>query len=267
MFTERLRVRAYECDSLGHVNNSVYLYYLQQATLDAHGWLDEPIVLPTPRALSIEYARPARYGDELELATWLTATSEQSFTHAYTIRRVTDDAVILHARIEWGAAPAAESTEVELHPLALKPFREAIDNGARPWLWRHAVRRYEVDPSQTANLAAYFQWIEEATFRAAHEAGWTIERFHAENFIVFQYRHDATFFEPARNRDQIEIASRLVEIKKIRATWIHDLYRVSDHMLLLRDYSTGAFLDEAGNLHAAPVGMMEQLTEGEPQPD
>lgn len=36
-FSSRLRVRAYEYDSLGHVNNSVYLQYLQHATQEALG--------------------------------------------------------------------------------------------------------------------------------------------------------------------------------------------------------------------------------------
>lgn len=264
MFTQRLRVRAYECDSLGHVNNSVYLYYLQQATLDAHGWLAEPILLPTPRALSIEYARPARYGDELTLTTWLTEATPEAFTHAYIVKRAPDDAVILNARIEWGAAPAARDTAIESHPLALKPSQAPGDNGAGAWLWQHSVRRYEVDPSQTANVAVYLQWIEEATFRAAHHAGWSLERLHAENFITFQYRHDAAFFEPARNRDPIEIVSRLVEIRRVRATWIHEIYRTTDRCLLLRDYSTGAFMDEQGNLRAAPAGMMNALTAGDP---
>ena len=33
VFHYRLRVRAYECDPLGHVNNAVYIRHLQQATL------------------------------------------------------------------------------------------------------------------------------------------------------------------------------------------------------------------------------------------
>jgi hypothetical protein len=47
IFAERVRVRAYECDSLGHLNNAVYIQYLLQTTLDAAGvaayfnWLEE----------------------------------------------------------------------------------------------------------------------------------------------------------------------------------------------------------------------------------
>jgi len=48
------------------------------------------------------------------------------------------------------------------------------------------VRRYEVDLSQGVNLAVYFNWLAEATFRTAHITGWTMERMRAENFITLQ---------------------------------------------------------------------------------
>jgi hypothetical protein len=35
-------------------------------------------------------------------------------------------------------------------------------------------------------------------------------------------------------------------------------------MLLMRGYSTGAFLDWTGKVRAAPAGMMEALMRGEP---
>jgi YbgC/YbaW family acyl-CoA thioester hydrolase len=263
LFTQRLRVRAYECDSLGHVNNSVYLQYLQQLTLDAHGWRDDADALPIPRALSVEYQTPARYGDELDISTWLARADNSSIARGYEIARGRDGAKVLLAQIVWEMPRGAATEFVAERPLPLKTFVVPRGNGARPWFWKHQVARYEVDVSQGAQLAAYFHWLEEATFRTAHLSGWTMERLRAENFVTLQYRHDAEFFEPARNRDEIEIVSRLFEVRRVRATWIHEMRRVRDGALLLRDYSTGAFLDWAGNIRAAPAGMMEQLTQGE----
>jgi acyl-CoA thioester hydrolase len=262
-FTQTVRVRAYECDSLGHVNNSVYLQYLQQATLDALGWREDGMFLPMPRALSAEYQTPARYGDELRVSTWLAPHGGADTARGYEITRAGDGASVLRAEMIWDGSPPADTPAAE-RALPLKPFARPRDNGALPWFWRHVVRRYELEPSQGAQLAAYFHWLEEATFRTAHVSGWSMERLRAENFVTLQYRHDAEFFEPARNGDEIEISSRLFDVRRVRATWIHELHRVADRRLLARDYSTGAFLDWQGAIRAAPPGMMERLTRGEP---
>jgi acyl-CoA thioesterase FadM len=38
-FHRAFRIRHYECDMYGHVNNAVYLRYLQQANIEAEkGW-------------------------------------------------------------------------------------------------------------------------------------------------------------------------------------------------------------------------------------
>lgn len=263
LFANRLRVRSYECDSLGHVNNSVYLQYLQQTTLDARDWRADSVMLTLPRALSVEYQTPARYGDELEISTWLTRVENSRATYGYEITRVGDGMTVLRAQIEWEFARAPDNPVMAERTLPLKTFVIPRDNGARPWFWKHVVARYELDATGGAQLAAYFHWLEEATFRTAHLSGYTMEKMRSENFITLQYRHDAVFFEPARNGDEIEITSRLFDVRRVRGTWIHEMRRVHDNTLLVRDYSTGAFLDWQGSIRPAPVGMMERLMEGE----
>ena len=72
------RVRSYECDFNGHVNHANYLRYMQEAALDAsaavgydearynalgHIWLI--------RETNIEYLHPLRFGDSVEVTTWV----------------------------------------------------------------------------------------------------------------------------------------------------------------------------------------------------
>ncbi len=76
-FAAHFKVRHYEMDALGHVNNAVYLHYLEQAAYEhsaAAGFSDE-----RTRALGgiwivrkheIEYLRPATAGDVLQVVTW-----------------------------------------------------------------------------------------------------------------------------------------------------------------------------------------------------
>ena len=268
------RVRAYECDAFGHLNNAVYLQYLQQVTQDSLDSNPGSGGFWDARRLSIEYHAPAFYGDDLRVAVWAIEASELHILLGYQITRRADDAPTAQAEIEWHyrdlathdlrhlpraslAAPAASSTA------QLKPFARPQENGSRPFHWRHSVRFYELDATKRAGLAVYLQWIEAAYFHATGSVGWTLERMRDENFVSLQYRHDAEFFGSAKNGDEIEITSRLIEIRRVRGTWLHEIYRTATKELLLRDYSTGAFLDWEGNIRAGPTQVLEALTHGE----
>ncbi len=77
-FTTQLRVRHYEMDAIGHVNNAVYQHYLEHAaiehsehvgfTVDRYKQLGGVFVL---RKVEIEYLRAAVAGDLLEITTWI----------------------------------------------------------------------------------------------------------------------------------------------------------------------------------------------------
>jgi acyl-CoA thioester hydrolase len=90
IFCHRLDVRFRDCDPMGHANNAVYLTYLEQARL-AH-WRslegfsrgrDIPGVI-LARA-EIDFRKPARYGDVLEVRIGIAAVGRTSFTYEYEI--------------------------------------------------------------------------------------------------------------------------------------------------------------------------------------
>lgn len=92
-FTHRLTVRFRDCDPLGHVNNAVYLTYLEE-TRFAH-WRAEwgfGTTGPAPdipgvilARLEIDYRAQARYGDVLEVRMTITSLGRSSFTYEYEI--------------------------------------------------------------------------------------------------------------------------------------------------------------------------------------
>jgi acyl-CoA thioester hydrolase len=89
IFSHRLEVRFRDCDPLGHVNNSVYLTYLEQArfahwrSVRGFGRRDAPGVI-LARA-EIDFRRPVRYGDVLEIRIGVAAVGRTSFTYEYEI--------------------------------------------------------------------------------------------------------------------------------------------------------------------------------------
>lgn len=107
-FTTKLRVRHHEMDTLGHVNNAVYLHYLEQAaiehsehlgfTLEHYRELGGAFVL---RRIEIDYRRPAVAGDMLDITTWLREVRGPRATRCYEIYRQRDDALLVTAEALW----------------------------------------------------------------------------------------------------------------------------------------------------------------------
>ncbi len=94
-FRSRVRVRSYELDMLGHVNNAVFLNWLEQARLEAFevlGWSVEDLVrrrwLSNVARIEIDYRREVRFGDVVDVTTGLERLGRTSLTLAHRLVRV-----------------------------------------------------------------------------------------------------------------------------------------------------------------------------------
>ncbi|MBA2277819.1 MAG: acyl-CoA thioesterase [Chloroflexia bacterium] len=94
-FLLTVRVRFHELDPLGHVNNAVYLTYLEEAAIEhaaAAGWpasrLRQHGGVFIARRHEIDFLRPAGEGDLLQVRTWPEAMSGARAVRAYEIVRL-----------------------------------------------------------------------------------------------------------------------------------------------------------------------------------
>ena len=96
LLTHRLQVRFRDCDPLGHVNNAVYLTYLEQARFTLWrkqlGFIAKSAGDPGPRGLGFILARAecdfraqSRYGDWLDVKLSLGEFGRSSFSYTYEI--------------------------------------------------------------------------------------------------------------------------------------------------------------------------------------
>jgi acyl-CoA thioester hydrolase len=107
-----LRVRTYELDGYGHVNNAVYLNYLEYARteylrfvgFDYSGAVAAGYGLYVAR-VEIDYKKPALLDDLLTIRTWPIKKGAVSGIMAQTILH--EDQVIIEARITWAFVDAA----------------------------------------------------------------------------------------------------------------------------------------------------------------
>ena len=86
-----------DLDTLGHVNNAVYMDYVNDCgmrIIPAFGWplarMREAGFGIVIKRHQIEYRQPAVLDDELEISTWLSEVRRASATRHYQIRRVSD---------------------------------------------------------------------------------------------------------------------------------------------------------------------------------
>lgn len=93
MFVHRIEVRFRDCDSLGHVNNSVYLTYLEQTRIahwrslwnfgDAALSADMPGVILA--RVECDYKRPIKWGDVVDVRMRVTDVGRTSFRYEYEV--------------------------------------------------------------------------------------------------------------------------------------------------------------------------------------
>lgn len=103
-----LKVRSYECDSFGHVNNAVYLNYLEygrMAVLERAGFtlarLKEQGVFIVVRRIEIDYRAPAREGETLVIRTHLQEHHKMKGVFYQEILSASKEALVARAHVTW----------------------------------------------------------------------------------------------------------------------------------------------------------------------
>ena len=108
IFQARHKVRGFECDYYGHVNNAIYLNYLEFARSEA---LEEAGLLLKDRKaagtivvlkeITLRYKFPAVFGDILRIETRLKSYGRTSGVFFQQIFRENDDKLIAEAEVVW----------------------------------------------------------------------------------------------------------------------------------------------------------------------
>jgi acyl-CoA thioester hydrolase len=129
-FTARWRVRSYELDSNGHVNNSVYVAYAEElASLHAETlgfgrvWAQEHGAAWVVSKHEIAYRRPANFGDDLELTTTVISMRGARAVRHTSIKRV-DGPLLAEGTTEWVWVRATDGRPMRLPAALLHAFSD-----------------------------------------------------------------------------------------------------------------------------------------------
>ncbi|MGD9764617.1 MAG: thioesterase family protein [Candidatus Binatia bacterium] len=99
------KVELADLDTVAHVNNTRYAVFVEQAVWDAlqaHGWTVDPTARGARLRLAshdLEYFDPARYGETIATAVWVSARADYAFTTECQLAG--PRGLLLHARSTW----------------------------------------------------------------------------------------------------------------------------------------------------------------------
>lgn len=120
-YTTRWRVRTYELDVNGHVNNAVYLNYAEQLATEhaeaagfGRAWAQAHGGLWVVRRHEVTYHQPAMYGDELELTTRVVQFRGARGLRHTSIVRGGDACLLVELATEWVWARLSDGRPVRV---------------------------------------------------------------------------------------------------------------------------------------------------------
>jgi len=119
-FVHREKVRFRDLDSLGHVNNAVFLTYLEEARIAYLLPLGAEASSMILARVEIDFRAPLRMGDELEIGVRSSGVGTKSFELAYEVR--VGDTVAAEAKTVIVSFDYASGRSVELP----ESWREAL---------------------------------------------------------------------------------------------------------------------------------------------
>ena len=281
-----LHIRPSDCDSFGHVNNGVYVSFLQYTLAKqlsevglANEWRPDSEYTWTLKTLEIEYRHAAMFADHVTAGIGLVHADALCPVFGIELTRTSptsgnyqqEEESILRARATWQRISRKTGEGTHLPDKVLmelprdsvtlpRPFTMPQNpQGIQKYHWTHKIMRSEVNDYGEAHPQAIYHWLEEGVFDATAQAGWTPERRLAAGIVILQLRHDTEFFASPDVGDSIQITSCLIQARRFRGTWLQEIYRYPQKELLVRDYSTGIFLDLTGRPSSPPPEMMHDI--------
>ncbi len=135
----RVRVRTSELDSFGHVNNSVYLNYLEEARSEAlkqiglsfHDFARLGVQLVIVES-HVRYVSPARYGDEIDIRSRFSGVRAASVVIDYRLTEAAAGRLIALAETKGAFIDAATGRPIRAPGEFRTAFGAATGSDAAP---------------------------------------------------------------------------------------------------------------------------------------
>ncbi len=277
------RVRNYECDLNGHVNHANYLRYMQETALDASAAVgyDEARynalgTLWLIRETNIEYLRPLRFGDSVEVTTWVGDFRRVRSRRFYELHNAATGELTAQASTDWVYIERETGRPVRVPPEMIAafapegmpetapkrdPFPPPPPSPPGAFTMRRMVEWRDIDPAQHVNNANYLTYMEECGIQASLAFGWSIKRMQSEGFGIFARQHRIEYRQQATLGEGLAITTYLSDLRRVSATRHFQITRADDGELIAQARSLWLFVSlETGRIVRLPAEFLESFS-------
>jgi acyl-CoA thioester hydrolase len=238
MFRRTFRVRSYETDSYGHVNQANYLRYMQEAAIDASaavGYDDARYralgTLWLIRETVIEYFHALRIGDSVEVTTWVGDFRRVRSRRYYEMHLAGSGERVAQASTDWVYLDRASQRPLAVPDEMITAFApeglDALPPGERrekfpepppappgAFTMRRTVEWRDVDEAEHVNNAVYLSYMEESAIRQSASIDWPMTRMRDEGFGMIARRHLFDYRHQAVLGDELDVTTYLSEPRR-----------------------------------------------------
>ena len=266
-FTRAFTIRAYECDAYGHLNNVNYLRLMQETAFDASraaGYdgdrYEREGLVWLIRENHVEYLRPIRYRDEVEVTTWIEDFRRVRSRRRYEFRVVGDDNLAAIGTTDWvlvdtktheprripdgmveAFAPGGLSEPAESPP----PFPQVPEPPSGAVIYPHRIEFADLDSMQHLNNANYLAIAENAGGEVARRYGWSLSHLLANGHGWAARAMRIEYRGQPRLDDVVEVTTFLAEPRKAGARRYYLFNDQATGDLIARAYYDWIFIDIA----------------------
>jgi len=281
-YERTFRVRFYECDAFGHVNNTNYLRYMLETAFDASaaGGYDQARYEEMNRTwlireTEIEYLSPLRYGDSVTIRTWIDNFRRVRLRRVYEFYKVGDGELVAQATTDWvfmdihSNRPASIPGDLMtaffpegLPKLAQRrePFPEPPSPPPGIFKMRKKVAWGDIDPAGHVNNAVYLTYIEDVGVGVCDAHNWPMERQMKQGFAIVARKHRVEYLQLALLGDELELATWFSDVRRSTAIRHYRIGRVSDGETLARARTLWVWVDlETGRPIRIPTDFLSDF--------
>jgi acyl-CoA thioester hydrolase len=276
------RVRHYECDAYGHVDNVSLVRYMQEAAFDASAAAGYNLTRYAEmnrhwliRETDIEYLRPLRYGDSVQVKTWVADFRRVRSRRAYELRDTSSGDLVARALTDWvfldisTGRPTTIPAEMMAaffpegpppSPAARVRFPSAPSPPPSVFRLLRRVEWRDLDQVHHVNNAVYLSYIEDCALQVSAAHGWPLSRTQEEGFAVIARRHQIEYRQPVVYGDELEVATWTSDLKHSSALRHTELSRVADGAPVARARTLWVWVGlETGKPICIPVRFLDDF--------
>jgi acyl-CoA thioester hydrolase len=239
-YTRDFRIRNYECDPNGHLNNANYLRLMQETAIDAssaagydstrYQKMDKRWLI---RSSQVEFLNPVMDKDRIRITTWIGNFRRVSSRRVYEFTdQITGERNAV-GYTDWVFVDANTFAPTRIPSDLVKAFLPQGAPGGFPdrtptlqqpdppegvFKFQRKVEWLDIDQMGHVNNAVYLNYSTECNIQVLKAYGWPWERMRECGFGIYIRRLQVQYLLPAHLGDYLEVATWASGIQRSTAT-------------------------------------------------